>query len=184
VSRLPDRTDASGRDPFSAPGSLGLGHTRVRYFLEDHGDAASCGLPGVRAVSQYAQGHVCPQRPRPPVRVVATYGEALGRSGGGLSYAPTETAPVCVSLAYSGKTTLRDPTIPITPQFSSTPSIRNAQSASLLQERRCCLSTPDRILSIIAYSTPVQHTVWGFSVHGLARNRLTFFWKYQSPSLM
>src|SRR5207245_10361085 len=95
------------------------------------------------------QGHDCPERPRRPERVVAIYGEALGRSGGGLSYAPTETAPVCVSLAHAGKTTLRDPTIPITPQFSSTPSIRNAQSASLLHERRCCLSTPDRILSII-----------------------------------
>jgi hypothetical protein len=149
VSRLPDRTDAGGRDPFSAPGSLGRGPTCVRYFLEDHGDAASCGLPGVRAVSQYAQGHVCPQRLRPPVRVVATYGEALGRAGGGLSYAPPETAPVCVSLAHAGKTILRDPPIPITPQLSSTPSIRNAQSASLLQERSCCLSTPDRILSII-----------------------------------
>jgi hypothetical protein len=149
VSRLPDRTDAGGRDPFSASGSLGRGHTRVRYFLEDHGDAASCGLPGVRAVSQYAQGYVCPQRPRPPVRVVATYGEALGRSGGGLSYAPPEAAPVCASLAHAGKTTLRDLPIPITPQFSSTPSIRNAQSASLLHERRCCLSTPDRILSIL-----------------------------------
>jgi hypothetical protein len=80
-----------------------------------------------------------------------TYGEALGRSGGCLSDAPTEAAPVCVSLAHAGKTTLRGLTIPITPQFSSTPSIRNAQVASLLQERRCCLSTPDRILSIIAY---------------------------------
>src|SRR5262249_18178816 len=81
--------------------------------------------------------------PEFPIHFQKTYihGEALGRSGGGLAYAPTETAPVCVSLTHAGKTTLRAPTIPITPQFSSTPSIRNAQSASLLHERSCCLST-------------------------------------------